>query len=184
MWVDGGPLATQTVRETCAVASKVRTISLRVALRSPGHLGTVHEPRTRMSKSSTLGFGSGAVIGALVASALLGGAWFATMSNQPAAHPVAAAQLPSSHPPVMGTPAPSPAPGVEGEVLEALQVPSYTYLRLKTGTGEVWAAVPTTQVQPGATVAIANATPMNGFTSKTLNRTFDQILFGSLAGNP
>ncbi len=76
-----------------------------------------------------------------------------------------------------------PAAGVlQGEVLEVQDVPSYTYLRLKTQNGETWAAIVTTPIKPGAKVTIENAIVMTNFESKTLKKTFPMIVFGSLAG--
>lgn len=71
---------------------------------------------------------------------------------------------------------------VSGEVLEVQNVESYTYLKLRTATGETWAAVPTAKVAKGAKVTIANAMVMNNFQSKALKKTFDTILFGTLGG--
>jgi len=71
---------------------------------------------------------------------------------------------------------------VKGEVLEVKDVDAYTYLRLKTKEGEVWAAVNKAPVKKGAEVTVENAAVMTNFTSKTLNRTFDRIVFGTLAG--
>lgn len=73
---------------------------------------------------------------------------------------------------------------VRGEVLETHVVTSYVYLRLRTETGEVWAAVPSATVTPHSTVEIVGAMAMQAFKSKTLNRTFDVIYFGTLAGHP
>jgi len=73
-----------------------------------------------------------------------------------------------------------PPPGIKGEVLETQNVGSYTYLRLKTSDGEVWAAVPSTSVQKGAQVTIGNATTMRNFESKTLKKNFDSIVFGQI----
>ena len=73
-------------------------------------------------------------------------------------------------------------PAVKGEVLEIKEVESYTYLRLKTADGEVWAAVTRAPVKKGAQVTIDNPMVMNNFASKSLNRTFDKIIFGNLAG--
>lgn len=70
---------------------------------------------------------------------------------------------------------------IQGEVLEVRDVPSYTYLRLATRDGEVWAAVPTAKLKKGDRVTIADPTVMQGFESKTLARTFDKIVFGQLA---
>jgi hypothetical protein len=72
------------------------------------------------------------------------------------------------------------APVVKGEVLETRSVESYTYLRLKTAEGEIWAAVPTATVKKGAQVTIGNAMTMTNFESKTLNKKFDKIIFGQL----
>jgi len=58
----------------------------------------------------------------------------------------------------------------------------YTYMRLKTASGETWAAVTKTKVAKGDDVTVANAMVMDGFESKTLNRKFDHIVFGVLAG--
>ena len=102
--------------------------------------------------------------------------------------------LPPNHPPLnpadphgsMGMPGMGGAPAaggvapVAGEVLEAQDVPGYTYLRLKTASGEEWAAVPTTKVAKGAKVTVVNPMVMQGFASKTLGKTFDRILFGQL----
>ena len=90
--------------------------------------------------------------------------------------------------PVPGVPevAPVAAPAatangaVTGTVLETMNAASYTYMRLQTGTGEVWAAVPETTTAVGATVTVQNPMTMTAFTSPTLNKTFDTILFGTL----
>src|SRR5436853_5444531 len=71
---------------------------------------------------------------------------------------------------------------VKGEVLEAKDVEIYTYLRLKTKDGEVWAAVNKTPIKKGAQVTIENAMEMRDFKSKGLNKTFDKIVFGTLGG--
>jgi hypothetical protein len=79
---------------------------------------------------------------------------------------------------------PSAAQGqtVKGEVLEVKAVDPYVYLRLKTKEGELWAAVNKAPVQKGAEVTIENAMMMRNFESKSLKKTFDKILFGTLAG--
>lgn len=79
---------------------------------------------------------------------------------------------------------PSAAQGqtLKGEVLEVQAVDPYVYLRLKTKDGELWAAVNKAPVQKGAVVSIENATMMTNFESKSLRKTFDRIVFGTLAG--
>ncbi|MCA9003332.1 MAG: DNA-binding protein [Planctomycetes bacterium] len=75
----------------------------------------------------------------------------------------------------------SPAPGMRtqltGQVVETMQSGGYTYALLDTGTEQLWAAGITPPMQVGATVVASNLTPMKGFTSGTLNRTFDLIYF-------
>jgi hypothetical protein len=69
---------------------------------------------------------------------------------------------------------------IRGTVLEAIDVAGYTYMRLKTGNGEVWAAVQKVAVKRGSDVTIMNVMPMNNFESKTLKRKFDIIFFGNI----
>jgi len=71
---------------------------------------------------------------------------------------------------------------LKGEVLEVKNVDSYSYLRLKTADGETWAAVTKTPLKKGAKVVIENATVMYNFESKSLKKTFPQIVFGNLSG--
>jgi hypothetical protein len=83
-------------------------------------------------------------------------------------------------------PKPTAAPledpsSVSGTVVETLDASGYTYLRLETKDGEVWAAVKKTSVTAGTAVTIVGVSRMDGFESKSLGRTFDRIWFGSLA---
>ncbi len=75
---------------------------------------------------------------------------------------------------------------ITGAVQEQLSAPPYAYLRLKTATGEVWAAVPEATVAAGTTVTVYNPMLMSHFESKSLQRTFDEVWFGTLspAGAP
>jgi uncharacterized protein YggU (UPF0235/DUF167 family) len=81
---------------------------------------------------------------------------------------------------------PAPAPSspasetLQGEVLEAKTVEPYTYLRVRTAKGDVWAAVPQAPVRPGSKVTIFDPAEMRDFQSRGLNRTFDSIYFGVL----
>jgi hypothetical protein len=80
-------------------------------------------------------------------------------------------------------PASAPSAPVIGKVLEVKDVDSYTYLRLKTKDGEIWAAVAKAPVKVGADVTVENPMVMNNFESKTLNKKFDRIVFGTIAGS-
>lgn len=81
-----------------------------------------------------------------------------------------------------GAPAQAPAGQIQGKVLERIDAPPYSYLKLKTAQGEAWAAVEKTEVANGADVTVKGATPMQNFESKTLNRKFDVVYFGTLGG--
>ena len=79
-------------------------------------------------------------------------------------------------------PAVPPAAGVvHGVVLEVKDVPTYTYMRLKTDEGELWAATSTSPIKVGDSVTLVNAIVMKNFESKSLNKTFPTIIFGSLS---
>ena len=71
---------------------------------------------------------------------------------------------------------------IKGEVLEIRDVESYTYLRLQTRDGETWAAVGRVPVKQGAVVTVEKAVAMKNFESKTLQKVFPTIYFGTLAG--
>lgn len=71
---------------------------------------------------------------------------------------------------------------VTGEILENQDASGYTYIRLKTKDGETWAAISKTTVKQGSKVTIENVMVMNNFESKSLKKTFNTILFGTLAG--
>jgi hypothetical protein len=94
---------------------------------------------------------------------------------------VFASETPTAAPAASGA-ASAPSVSVTGKVLEVKNVDSYTYLRLSTPNGELWAAVMTAKVKKGSTVTIENGVVMSNFFSKALKKTFPQVLFGSLAG--
>jgi hypothetical protein len=69
---------------------------------------------------------------------------------------------------------------LEGQVQEVIDGGSYTYLRIRTkNSGDVWAATLPMKLQKGASVVIADPMLMTDFHSKALNRTFDEIVFGT-----
>ena len=77
--------------------------------------------------------------------------------------------------------APMTAQGLSGKVLERLDASPYCYLRIQTAKGEVWAAVPEAKIEKGTEVTVVSPMLMNNFESKTLNRTFAEVFFGTLA---
>jgi hypothetical protein len=79
-----------------------------------------------------------------------------------------------------GPPAAAASGGIQGTVTEKIDAAQYSYLKLRTAQGELWAAVPKTETAVGAQVSIVNAVWMQNFKSSTLNRTWDRIAFGTL----
>ncbi len=98
--------------------------------------------------------------------------------------PAAPAAAPAAADGVHANPgAPAAAEQIGGEVLETLDVPSYTYVRVgEKGSEGSWAAVPTSKVKVGERVVVANAVRMVDFASTTLKKTFPVIYFGTLGG--
>jgi hypothetical protein len=100
-----------------------------------------------------------------------------------------AAQGPSAAPAghagmMMGMGSAVPAPAAEkisGTVLESISTAGYTYLRLKTASGEEWAAISGDAVAVGSAVTIAVSMRAENFESKSLNRTFERLSMGALA---
>lgn len=95
----------------------------------------------------------------------------------------AAALLLATFPGLAAAPA-APAAPLAGKVLEVQAAGGYTYLRLQTAQGETWAAVQAAGVARGAQVSIANPLVMEKFQSKALGRSFERIVFGTLAQGP
>lgn len=69
---------------------------------------------------------------------------------------------------------------IKGLVLEVKDVEEYTYMLLKTQTGDVWTAVTKAPVIKGASVSVIDAEQMDNFESKTLKKKFPKIFFGKL----
>jgi hypothetical protein len=65
----------------------------------------------------------------------------------------------------------------KGAVVETMNSGGYTYLCLEKNGRKSWAAIPATQVTLGEEVEIADGMVMKNFTSKSLGRTFEAILF-------
>ena len=86
----------------------------------------------------------------------------------------------SAEEPVADNPAlatPVPAGMVRGTVLETMNSGGYTYVFVDTPQDRRWVATRETTVKVGDVVQTAPGMPMQGFTSNTLNRTFDVVYF-------
>lgn len=85
---------------------------------------------------------------------------------------------------VMALGLPASAGDLAGTVLESRDSGGYTYLLIKTASGEKkWAAVPKSKVKAGDKAVVVNSNDMVDFESPTLKRKFAVIAFGTL-GDP
>jgi len=103
-----------------------------------------------------------------------------------AAAPAPQAQMPANHPSLSPQQQQAVTEGRSlpnsGTVLEMMHAAGYTYMKVDPGDGQpIWIAATMMRVQPKDKVQWADAAVMHNFASKSLHRTFDQILFVSSA---
>jgi hypothetical protein len=66
---------------------------------------------------------------------------------------------------------------LSGKVVESMDSGGYTYINIENAGKKTWVAVPKTQVKVGQNMSFQPGMVMNNFQSKTLNRTFEAIVF-------
>ncbi len=64
-----------------------------------------------------------------------------------------------------------------GVIITTMDASGYTYLHLDTEGGKIWVALPVTKVKKGDKVSYRDGITMQEFHSKTLDKTFDHIIF-------
>lgn len=113
-----------------------------------------------------------ALLAALVATAC-------SPKTEDSAAPVAQTSAPVAAPtaPDTTTPATASASPNTGKVVQIQQAGIYTYAEVDTGTQKLWIAGGHIEAKVDDTVQWGGYAEMYNFTSKALNRTFDQILF-------
>lgn len=62
-------------------------------------------------------------------------------------------------------------------IIEIIQTEAYSYLKVDTGNGNQWLAAPRGVYKPGDRIRYSRGMTMTHFFSRTLNKTFDAILF-------
>lgn len=67
--------------------------------------------------------------------------------------------------------------GHKGKVVSTLQAGEWTYVEIDEKGKKVWVAVPKTDVKAGEMVEFPDSPPMVNYQSKTLNRTFESVIF-------
>jgi len=65
----------------------------------------------------------------------------------------------------------------QGKVLDVIDTSMYTYLQVASDKGAIWLAASKTSVAKGSTIGFGDGAVMKNFYSKSLNKTFDTIIF-------
>lgn len=73
---------------------------------------------------------------------------------------------------------------IKGKALETMDSGGYTYVLIDAPQGKIWVAVPQAKVEVGQEVMANPGMAMMDFKSKTLNKTFDVVIFSSGLGDP
>jgi len=98
--------------------------------------------------------------------------------------PTAAITAPKPAAPAVETPqitmpqaSPKQGDTITGKVMETMDAAGYTYLLVDTGKARQWVAIPVSKVNTGETISYYDGMVMPNFTSKSLNRTFESVIF-------
>ena len=65
----------------------------------------------------------------------------------------------------------------QGKVLDVMDTSMYTYIQVSTDRGALWLAASKVKVAKGNLISYPNGAVMSNFYSKSMNRTFDTIIF-------
>ena len=65
----------------------------------------------------------------------------------------------------------------QGKVVSSIDASIYTYIEVSEGGKTMWLAAPTVAVKKGDTVGFDDGAVMTNFFSKSLNRTFETVIF-------
>lgn len=65
----------------------------------------------------------------------------------------------------------------KGKVVSTMDAAGYTYIEVEEKGQKLWVAVMQVKVKAGDEVEFPDSPPMENFYSKTLNRTFDKVIF-------
>ncbi len=65
----------------------------------------------------------------------------------------------------------------KGKVLSSIDASIYTYVEVSENGKTVWIAAPTVAVKKGDMISFSDGATMTNFFSKSLNRTFESVIF-------
>ena len=77
------------------------------------------------------------------------------------------------------TKSPQDMPALSGKIVETMDSGGYTYVHIVKDSKKVWVAVPRMKVTVGQDISFQPGMVMNNFTSKTLGRTFESVVFSN-----
>ncbi len=93
----------------------------------------------------------------------------------------AMAELPAGHPSLSSAGEENPTTAVPlpntGRVIDTFQSGGYTYIEVADGGPSQWLAAPLMNLEKGMHIRYSKGILMANFHSKSLNKTFDRILF-------
>jgi len=96
----------------------------------------------------------------------------------PAGHPVANSKAkPKGMAAMFGSGGGEMAENLSGKVMETMDAGGYTYINLEKNGKQTWVAVPTMKVSVGEEMELQPGAVMTNFTSKSMNKTFDSVVF-------
>lgn len=93
------------------------------------------------------------------------------------ASPEKSAAAPASKKPSVKAEKDDPGAGPSGKVVETMDAGGYTYVCLEKNGKKTWVAVSQMKVVVGSKMTFQPGSEMQNFTSKSLGRTFDSIIF-------
>jgi hypothetical protein len=102
------------------------------------------------------------------------------------ASPEKSAPSPAAKKPSVKAEKDDPKAGPSGKVVETMDAGGYTYVCLEKNGKKTWVAVSQTKVVVGSNMTFQPGSEMQNFTSKSLGRTFDSIIFSggpAVSGN-
>lgn len=112
-----------------------------------------------------------AIVSLALAAALTGCGDKAEVKPAAPAAPMGAAMTPANNVPVENSSISS------GKLLQLIPASGYSYAEVETAQGKLWLAGSALDAKVGDTIVWGNAAVMKNFAAKSLNKTFDEILF-------
>ena len=110
---------------------------------------------------------------------------FALMAAVDSAHAFGLSAGESSEKPG-GVSAQSNTNSLSGKVLETMNSGGYTYINIEKDKKKIWVAIPQSDIKVGQEISVIPGMTMSNFESKTLNKTFESVVFspGLATGTP